>query len=491
MFHATGPRSSARRCAHARVVLVLALLASTCVSAAANEAARDGTDVSAPICAAEATTGEDTRCDAPRMDAADTNEHGRLTGISTATEFLADRYVVRFDDYAPIEAHYASLVESLGPPVNKVDGVMGMKDASKGGAERGADGDTAVHPGDTAKVRWEWVVRDNPATRRFPTDFAVIKLGDDANDDAIDDAKMTAEPRVESISSRGRIGADHKGAKASRIIGAMRGVRDVRREQKLTRSLAWEKGEGPPNDDDDSTGTNDDHHSSPSSDESPDARVSPGVDPTSGGLRWGDGGDDVNGVPNRATRRRREKLANEAVDKDNDRFGSRHGGGGGPTPGRLRTRPTIGMEPPGYTPDTDSGGLYHDDQSDDADAPRGRSLLAARHVVDAFDASSLWKEGFSGKGVKAGEFIFYCFRTGNLTDVVFWQQVFSTLESKLITRTSARLKNELTGRTSARSTTASGTERSSRVWWRARTASARGSPPTPRFTRFESSPTTR
>ena len=57
---------------------------------------------------------------------------------------------------------------------------------------------------------------------------------------------MTAEPRVESISSRGRIGADHKGAKASRIIGAMRGVRDVRREQKLTRSLAWEKGEGPP-----------------------------------------------------------------------------------------------------------------------------------------------------------------------------------------------------------------------------------------------------
>ena len=314
MFHATGPRSSARRCAHARVVLVLALLASTCVSAAANEAARDGTDVSAPICAAEATTGEDTTCDAPRMDAADTNGHGRLTGISTATEFLADRYVVRFDDYAPIEAHYASLVESLGPPVNKVDGVMGVKD-TKAGAERGADGDTAVHPGDTAKVRWEWVVRDNPATRRFPTDFAVIKLGDDDHD--VNDAKMTAEPRVESISSRGRIGADHKGAKASRIIGAMRGVRDVRREQKLTRSLAWEKGEGPPNDhDDDSANDANDHHSSPSSDESLDARSSPGVDPTSGGLRWGDGGEDVNGVPNRATRRRREKLANEAVDKD-------------------------------------------------------------------------------------------------------------------------------------------------------------------------------
>ena len=360
------------------------------------------------------------------------------------------------------------------------------------GAERGADGDTAVHPGDTAKVRWECVVRDNPATRRFPTDFAVIKLGDDANDYAIDDAKMTAEPRVESISSRGRIGADHKGAKASRIIGAMRGVRDVRREQKLTRSLAWEKGEGPPNDhDDDSTNdANDDHHSSPSSDESPDARVSPGVDPTSGGLRWGDGGEDVNGVPNRATRRRRERLANEG-NNEVQSFGSRHGGGGGPTPGRLRTRPTIGMEPPGYTPDTDSGGMYHDDQSEDADATRGRSLLAARHVVDAFDASSLWKEGFSGKGVKAGEFIFICLRTGNLTDVVFWQQVFSTRASKRITRTSARLKSELTGRTSARSTTASGTERSSRVWWRARTASALGSPPTQRFTRFESSPTTR
>ena len=408
MFHAIGPRSSARRCAHARVVLVLALLASTCVSAAADEAARDGTDVSAPICAAEATTGEDTRCDAPRSPA-DTNDgHGRLTGISTATEFLADRYVVRFDDYAPIEAHYASLVESLGPPVNKNDGVMGMKDASKGGAERGAEDDTAVHPGDTAKVRWEWVVRDNPATRRFPTDFAVIKLGDDDHD--VNDAKMTAEPRVESISSRGRIGADQKGAKASRIIGATRGVRDVRREQKLTRSLAWEKGEGPPNDhDDDSANDANDDHSPPSSD---DSRSSHGVDTTSGGLRWGDGGEDVNGVPNRATRRRRERLANAAGDEDYQ-FGSRHGGGGGPAPGRLRTRPTIGMEPPGYTPDTDSGGMYHDDQSEDADAPHGRSLLAARHVVDAFDASSLWKEGFSGKGVKAGEFIFYCFRTGN------------------------------------------------------------------------------
>ena len=407
MFHATGPRSSARRCAHARVVLVLALLASTCVSAAADPAARDGTDVSAPICAAEATTGEDTRCDAPRSPA-DTNDgHGRLTGISTATEFLADRYVVRFDDYAPIEAHYASLVESLGPPVNKVDGVMGVKD-TKAGAERGADGDTAVHPGDTAKVRWEWVVRDNPATRRFPTDFAVIKLGDDDHD--VNDAKMTAEPRVESISSRGRIGADQKGAKASLIIGAMRGVRDVRREQKLTRSLAWEKGEGPPNDhDDDSANDANDDHSPPSSD---DSRSSHGVDPTSGGLRWGDGGEDVNGVPNRATRRRRERLANEDNNEDQS-FGSRHGGGGGPAPGRLRTRPTIGMEPPGYTPDTDSGGMYHDDQSEDADATRGRSLLAARHVVEAFDASSLWKEGFSGKGVKAGEFIFYCFRTGN------------------------------------------------------------------------------
>jgi membrane-bound transcription factor site-1 protease len=53
--------------------------------------------------------------------------------------------------------------------------------------------------------------------------------------------------------------------------------------------------------------------------------------------------------------------------------------------------------------------------------------LAARHVVDAFDASSLWKEGFSGKGVKAGEFIFSCLRTGNLSDVVFFYSgIFDT-----------------------------------------------------------------
>ena len=72
------------------------------------------------------------------------------------------------------------------------------------------------------------------------------------------------------------------------------------------------------------------------------------------------------------------------------------------------------MEPPGYAPDVDAGGLYHDDEpsrfgdSDDDDVERanagGRSLAAARHVVDAFDAAALWREGFSGKGVKTGVF---------------------------------------------------------------------------------------
>ena len=72
------------------------------------------------------------------------------------------------------------------------------------------------------------------------------------------------------------------------------------------------------------------------------------------------------------------------------------------------------MEPPGYAPDLDAGGLYHDDEpsrfgdSDDDDVERanagGRSLAAARHVVDAFDAAALWREGFSGKGVKTGVF---------------------------------------------------------------------------------------
>lgn len=355
-------RSSAARCARVGFGLAIALLAcARCVAAVADPTGRDRCD--API---DGTGPGPATCDAGDAVATDADDR-RLTGVSTTAEFLRDRYVVRFDDYRPIEAHYDALVRALGPPLNADDGVMGepSTDDTPDDDDVGESGSTAPRtapptapsdqPLERRGVRWRWVVRDNPATRKFPTDFAVIAVDDDEPEPTtvttVTTAPTTKAPQT-APPTDGR-------ARALLLLAAASGVRDARREQRLVRSLAWERADAPAND---------------------------------------DGGADSGGADSGDV--------------------SRHGGGGGPSPGRLRTRPTIGMEPPGYAPDLDAGGLYHDDKefgdsNEDEDGGTtdatteggtGRSLLAARHVVDAFDAAALWREGFSGKGVKTGVF---------------------------------------------------------------------------------------
>ena len=118
-------RSSAARCARVGFGLAIALLACArpCVAAVADPTGRDRCD--APIDGTGVVaTDRPATCDAGDAVAADAGDR-RLTGVSTTAEFLRDRYVVRFDDYRPIEAHYDALVRALGPPLNADDGVMG------------------------------------------------------------------------------------------------------------------------------------------------------------------------------------------------------------------------------------------------------------------------------------------------------------------------------------------------------------------------------
>ena len=154
------------------------------------------------------------------------------------------------------------------------------------------------------------------------------------------------------------------------------------------------------------------------------AHAGPGVDPVAGGLRWGDAGEDVGGAPNRsrATAARDEEvragqgahsgahrvptsrgtaaaaaLARQATHAPHDRHG---------TPGVRARRRRRRLVPRRRTVGVWGSRRTREDDGDTK--PRanagGRSLKAARHVVDAFDAAALWREGFSGKGVKTGVF---------------------------------------------------------------------------------------
>ena len=106
-------RRRTARCARVGFGLAFALLAcARCVAAVADPTGRDRCDAPIDGTGAPVATDRPATCDA--TDAGDR----RLTGVSTTAEFLRDRYVVRFDDYRPIEAHYDALVRALGPPIN-------------------------------------------------------------------------------------------------------------------------------------------------------------------------------------------------------------------------------------------------------------------------------------------------------------------------------------------------------------------------------------
>ena len=302
-----------------------------------------------------------------------------------STEFLRDRYIVRFRDYRMVGAHRASLERLLGPPLN----------AAALDASLYAHDDPPSDPGygfapTVAPARWEWVERRNKAAKH-PTDFAVIRLR--GADDATTDAPLT-KPQLDALEAR---------------IAAAPGVRDVRREQKFTRSLAWDESRRPESDSSAPGSRRFRAGSSSGSGRGSNPRANGrvgdanGDDPRGGGvapdvgLVWPDGGEDVD-APNRATRRMRETASSTSSEAS-----ASHGGGGGARPGRLRTRPTIGMEPAGWSRASNPGGYHDDDDAEDGGARR-RLLRAQPPVVDALGAEALWKLGYSGAKVRTGVF---------------------------------------------------------------------------------------
>ena len=88
------------------------------------------------------------------------------TAPRVATEFLDDRYIVRFRDYRMVGAHRASLERVLGPPRNAADLDANLYAHD----DPPADPASAVAP-----ARWEWIERRNKAAKH-PTDFAVVRL---------------------------------------------------------------------------------------------------------------------------------------------------------------------------------------------------------------------------------------------------------------------------------------------------------------------------
>ena len=258
---------------------------------------------------------------------------------TTRAEFLRDRYIVRFRDYRHAREHRAALERVLGPPANARelrDGAAADDAGGGGGVEPGtgrSPPDAALPPGG-----WAWVERRNKAAA-LPTDFALVEF-----------ASPSADLEEERVSPRdsGRLGGAAVGAASAALaalLAGVAGVKDVRREQKFFRSLAWDASEE-------------------------------------------EGGRDGRGGGG---------LQSEAEP-------STHGGFGGSRPGRMRTKPTIGAEPEGWL-----GEPATEDSSSGSDAIRAtpgprRALLRARPpVAEDLGADALWARGYSGAGTAVAD----------------------------------------------------------------------------------------
>ena len=223
---------------------------------------------------------------------------------------------------------------------------------------------------------------------KYPTDFAVIRLEGAAGPG--DDGGWSGSAKE---------GGGRGATEVRRVIAAAAEVKDVHREQKFTRSLSWDASSRPENDVPPGTSSFGGRRArAGGGDRTGDKGAAPAAD--RGGLRFSDADDDPAAANREARRRRRRPLAT-------------HGGGGGAAPGRLRTRPTIGLEPPGWeAPGEGDHSGYHDNVGDDGPAPHAnashgsarRALLMSQRVVDHFNANALWSKGYTGSKVRMAVF---------------------------------------------------------------------------------------
>ena len=316
------------------------------------------------------------------------------------TEFLRDRYIVRFSEYKMIGAHRAALEAVLGRPSNAHELDPELYGTFSNDVE---DGDAGRWSGRTRErvrnIRWAFVERKNKAAA-LPTDFAVVTFTPDETEDAEEDA-VDVTRRFSTRSDGASISPPSSSARArfARAVASAAGVRDVRPEQRFTRALAWDE----------------------PTDDSVDAAGPSKRDPSSRRFRAGGGGAAAEG----SSRPERAETADDDAARRSAEARASHGGGGGASPGRLRTRPTIGMEPEGFEYEDSratgrrgyfDGGAFSpgEDAEDGADGADGadsrrRALLrlsrgASPGVAESMGATFLWKKGFSGKGVKMGVF---------------------------------------------------------------------------------------
>ncbi|KAK3270783.1 Membrane-bound transcription factor site-1 protease, variant 2 [Cymbomonas tetramitiformis] len=183
---------------------------------------------------------------------------------------------------------------------------------------------------------WEWVERNNPA-KRYPTDFGVLR---------VDEAALKA---------------------VQAAVALIPWVKDLTTQQKIFRSLSSE------------------------SDSDAKAQRAKGrkrgrkAGPRAGGGASGKSAEraEVHSGPS-APRVDADLPWSPAVEKP---------------PGRLRTKPTIGL-------DGDDSSLGPDDFGNASEHSRRQLLYSAgsKSITDAFSASTIWKKGFTGQKVKMAVF---------------------------------------------------------------------------------------
>ena len=366
-------------------------------------------------------TTEKGRADAEARDrGGPSDDPKRVTGDREArfdengvvrTEFLRDRYIVRFSEYKMIGAHRAALQAVLGRPSNEKELDPALYGTFLDDATTTPDEPTEE------KIEWAFIERRNKASA-FPTDFAVVAFpvsretksreteSDVTNRFATRDtcfAKHEGEPTATTRLTSSAIPSSSADLHLASLIESVAGVRDVRPEQRFTRALAWDESE---------------RHSS--NGESENGGI--GGLGSSRSRRFNAGASDESRRASEAPSSRRARRRDERSSP-----GASHGGGGGGSPGRLRTRPTVGMEPEGFEyEDAEKtgrrgyfGGAFEEaeERFEEAESKAesrnpfrsGRALLRLSRaqspgVAESMGAGFLWQKGFSGSGVKMGVF---------------------------------------------------------------------------------------
>ena len=304
---------------------------------------------------------------------------------------VSGEYIVRFREYAPAREHERALEAAMPGAIESVVGggrrsrrresrvgVGGVGSFLASLLRRGASSSSPS----SLPPSWRWVPRDNPAAA-FPTDFGVLRLGEGgsasfAAASAASAASAAAAPSPPTSSS-----PPSPSPSPAEVLAALRSlpfVRDVHAQRKLTRALAWvdaaNKGEGAEREEK-------------------------------------EGGEKENASASSSA-----SLASSNNDKRLSAFSalsSLFDAGGGKIlkrPGRLTTRPTIGLfgddEEPSKTPaaaSSSSSSTHRRSLRDSTTTTTTTTTPTAPPSVAAESgAPGLWKLGHFGAGVRVGVF---------------------------------------------------------------------------------------